>query len=79
MYRKIVSMNEALRKKLCNEDGVLTPLGRKEYMKKRLGQFERAPRVRRTDADYTPRVKPPKDVVPSAPETTDPEEDEGAT
>ena len=67
VYRKIVSMNEALRKKLCNEDGVLTPLGRKEYMKKRLGQFERAPRIRKTDAEYRSRV-----MAPPAPPTKEP-------
>ena len=59
VYRKIVCMNEALRKSLLDDTGALTPLGRREYMKKRLGQFERAPRIRKTDAEYRSRVMAP--------------------
>lgn len=78
VYRKIVSMNEALRKTLTIE-GALTPAGRKIYMKQRLGQFERAPRIRVTDLDYTPRVKPPaKEPNPGVAPSLRDEVDEGA-
>lgn len=78
VYRKIVSMNEALRKTLTIE-GALTPAGRKIYMKQRLGQFERAPRIRVTDLDYTPRVKSPaKEANPGVAPSLQDEADEGA-
>jgi hypothetical protein len=70
-------MNEALRKTLTI-DGALTPAGRKIYMKQRLGQFERAPRIRQTDLDYTPRVKPPaKEPNPSVAPSLRDDEDSG--
>ena len=58
-------MNEALRKSLLDDTGALTPVGRRQYMKQRLGQFERAPRIRKTDAEYRSRVMAPPASEPN--------------